>query len=146
MWQSYKIVIAIEKRQVGAFMTNAWRMFFREQFPNIQVVELILVHQITQIISFPILWITFMSRLVPGAAKDTVIRLGPCRHLMKDIKLQNPYVPNIYLVDPTGNACWMSSSSPTEEDQKQLNEIFTVGTTKKSSKKQPFKKKKRPTK
>lgn len=112
--------MVIEKRHVSAFITNSWRTVLQQHFPELEVMELILVHQITYLICFPLLWLAFFSKLHKEAADSTFLHLGPCRKFMRDIKIHNPYVPNIYLINPKGEAIWMSSSGPTEEDLRQL--------------------------
>ena len=115
-------------------MCNLWRDVLEERYPNIPVYELILVHQVTQLLFFPILFLAYKSRMSDTAKKTSFIRLGPCYDFIHEIKLQNPYVPNIYLLDPQGRACWVSSSAPTEKDLKQLQQYFSTRKPKSSPK------------
>ena len=120
----YKLLIVIEKRQVGFFMSNQWRTVMETHYPTIPVLELILVHQLSQIIFLPVLWVAFWTRLLPEAISTTFVHIGPCREFMREIRMQNPYIPNVYLVDQQGRAVWVSSSAPTEEDLAQLESII----------------------
>ena len=119
--------MVIEKRQIGFFMTNQWRNAMASRFPTVPVLEVILVHQFSQMLFLPVLWAAFWSRLEKNAAPTTFVHVGPCREFMREIRLQNPYVPNVYLIDKDGRACWVSSSAPTQEDMSQLEKILRRG-------------------
>lgn len=95
-----------------------------ELTPKIPIYELNCIHQITQIISFPIYRATCKSLEGTKNFENIFVYLGPCQQFKEDTKLINPFVPVIYLVDSDGKACWVSSGDCDVKDIDSLEKFF----------------------
>jgi hypothetical protein len=117
-------LVVSEKRVPATDIIKEWKVKLNERIPNLPVYELILYHQISQAVFYPLHWLIIQSGMSPEEKQKTFIHFGPCGAFKEEIHCTNPYIPYIYLIDSQRRVRWLTSANPTKQELDQLADVI----------------------